>query len=183
MNLFSKLFRRNDDNVTATLDPLPPSPLAPVAEEVFVDREPPGERTASVPSKLRRLASMDRTEEGRIAGHTYHDMGICRQMKEGIKAEILCAVGEETHRIGLLVDQLDVEVRRLLGGGMEVTLRELTARREQMERHRMKLHEQQLLVPGNTGFAELPLTSFEAGFKQGYQAYLDATVLINEYLG
>lgn len=191
MSFFTRLFPgRDHGNPALTIDPPPASALVTpgptlVAEELFIDREAPmpEARTQPASSRLKQLAAMDRTEEGCKAGYDYHDLEICRQMKERIKAEILCELEQEVGRIGLLTDQLDVEIRRIQGGGMDSTLRELQARREQMERHRMKLHEQQLMVQGNSGYAELPLTSFEVGFKQGYQAYLEATGLINKYLG
>lgn len=191
MTFFSRLLA-NRDRDTAVLDTdtrteavrTVPDAI-PMAEELFIDREPPAQevRTEPVPSGLKQLVAQDRTEEGRQAGYDHHDQDICRVMKERIKAEIMVALDHEIGRLTLLIDQLDVEVQRLQGGGMEVTLRELEACRGQMDRHRLKLHEQQLLVPGNTGLAEWPLASFETGFKQGYHAYLDATVLINKYQG
>ena len=188
MSFFTRYIAGRDHGTTTlTIDPPSASALAAprpalVAEELFIDREAPlpEVRTQPASNRLKQLAAMDRTEEGRKAGYDYHDPEIGRQMKERIKAEILCELEQEVGRIGLLTDQLDVEIRRIQGGGMEPTLRELQARREQMERHRMKLHEQQLIVPGNSGYAELPLTSFETGFKQGYQAFLAATVLIDQ---
>lgn len=190
MNILRRILRDRNTS-SAVLEPAPrteaePSTmLPPIDQEIFIDPEmPTAKPNIGIASpKLRQLASQDRTEEGRVAGYECHDLDICQQMKNRIKAEILCALDDEVERIGKHIDELDVEIRRIRDGGMENALREMEARREQMDRHRMKLCEQQLLVSGNVGYAEFPLASFEAGFKQGYKAYLDATVLIKQYQG
>jgi hypothetical protein len=155
-----------------------------VAPELFIDTEAPTSAPASVtPSRLKQLADQDRMEEGRQAGYEFHDMDICRSMEERLKAEISRAIDEDMDRLKVSIGTLIMEMRRMQDEAMLPMLRMFEARKDELERHLMKLQEQHLLVAGNSGYAELPVSSFSAGFKQGYTSYLESTLLMSKYQG
>lgn len=190
MNLLRNLFRK-------------PAPIeAPVAEQpstlvaelavpaaplpdTFIDLEPPVDKglQGGSRSRAKTLAAQDLTEHGRDMGFRHHDMDICRSMQERIKAEIVRAIDEEVDQVGRLLAELDVEIAKLQDGSLEQALRALRVRRDQIDRERMRLHEQQLLVAGNSGYVELPLTSFAVGFRLGYAAHIDSVMLLTKYQG
>lgn len=159
-------------------------PAAPPAD-TFIDLEPPAAVSAPQvkPSKVKALAAQDLTELGRDMGFKHHDLEICRSMQEQIKAEMSRAIDEEVDTLGRLITELDVEIAKLCDGSFEQAVRALQVRREQLDRERLKLHEQQLLVAGNSGYVELPLTSFTVGFKLGYSTHLESVMLLTKYQG
>ncbi len=156
-----------------------------VDPELFIDRESPtpAKQSMRAPTRLEELASTDHREAGRLAGFTYHDMAICNQEKERIKSEIRCALDQEVNSIGRLVDQLDVEIRKLQDSGNDNLLLDIQAKRDQLERHRYRLNEQQMLIVGNSGIADFPTTTYEAGFRLGYREYMESMNFILNYQG
>ncbi|MBK9273057.1 MAG: hypothetical protein IPM49_00770 [Flavobacteriales bacterium] len=157
---------------------------APPAD-TFIDLQPPAAISAPQvkPSKVKALASQDLTELGRDMGFKHHDLEICRSMQERIKAEMSRAIDEDIDTLGRLISELDVEFAKLRDSSFEPALRTLQVHRDQLDRERMKLHEQQLLVAGNSGYVEFPLTSFTFGFKLGYNAHLESVLLLTKYQG
>ncbi|MCO5275832.1 MAG: hypothetical protein M9900_13055 [Flavobacteriales bacterium] len=189
MSFMSRIFQRAEKD-TATKVAVAPVDLANptttlVEQELFIDREPPSPTKESMRTltRLEELASTDHREAGRLDGFTYHDMTICGQGIERIKAEIRCALEQEVNRIGRFVDLLDVEIRKIQDTGSANLLLDLQANRDQMERDRYRLNEQQMLVVGNSGLADLPTTTYEAGFRQGYREYLESMNFILKYQG
>lgn len=188
MGMFQKLFGKHVESAQVLEPPQAPNFMAdaakPVDRDLFIEPEAPARAgEVGAPSRLKKLAAQDLVEVGRQAGFEYHDMDMCRQMQERIKAEIVRALDDENDKLGFLIGELDGGICRLQGEEMATSLRAFESQREQIERHRMKLHEQQMLIAGNAGYVELPLTSFATGFKQGYAAYLDATLLMTKYQG
>ncbi len=180
MSLFNRLFPRyNNDSAVQE-----PGQANEVFEDLFIATEPPAaeERPKFLTSRLTELSSKDHTEEGSQAGYAYHNMDMCEQMLAGIRSKILKAVEDEIGQLGLFIDQLDVEISQLPEGLMENTLQGMKSRREQIRRHQLKLHEQKLLVTGNSGLADWPTTSFRTGFIRGYEDHLTANLLISKFL-
>ncbi|HQW87881.1 MAG TPA: hypothetical protein PLH93_11865 [Flavobacteriales bacterium] len=190
MNLLRNLFRK-PGSIEAPVAEQPSTPVAELAipaappADTFIDLEPPLDKVvqAGSRSKPKTLAAQDLTEHGRDMGFRHHDMDICRSMQERIKAEIVRAIDEEVDQLGRLIAELDVEIAKLQDGPLEQALRALRVRRDQIDRERMKLQEQQLLVAGNSGYVELPLTSFAVGFRLGYAAHLESVLLLTKYQG
>jgi hypothetical protein len=188
MNLFKNLFNGRQSNAPfngpATVLDRPAAEPIKVDRDLFVELEVPAAAQVVKPSRLKELSGQDLTEVGRQAGYEYHDLEVGRQMAESIKAQLARALDEELDVFSFQVGELDLQLRRLAGEDtMLTTYRALEARQENLERYIMKLREQQLLIAGNTGYADLPLATFHSGFKQGYTAYLEANLLLNKYQG
>ncbi len=158
----------------------------PVNREFFIDTDAPvleaAPDQAPPVSRIKQLARTDRFQEGYRAGYDFHDLEVGHTLVERIKAEVRLALGEECDKLEGMISTLDRELGRL---GEEpayhATIRELQVQRDELERHRLTLEGQKLLVVGNDGFAELPVASFQAGFKQGYEKYLQETLFLNQY--
>ncbi len=189
MNKLINFFKKDSKlGQNATADASLVNPLGSFrvpAKELFIDPESPKFESQRDPgsSKVKNLASKDRSSEGYEAGLNFHDMDVCRLMQERIKAEIGRALEMEIDAIGLLLANADLELNCLQSEEPSNMQRRVHARRVEMDRHRLRLHEQKLLIGGNSGYAEFPLTTFSMGFRQGYQAYLDATLLMEKHQG
>lgn len=189
MSFISRFFPSSEKDTTTKVAVPPmegaiPTP-ALVDQELFIDRvsPTPAKQSMPAPSRLDELANTDHREAGRLDGFTHHDMAICSQEKERIKAEIRCALEQEVNRIGRLVDQLDVEIRKIQDTGNDNLLLDIQAKRDQMERDRYRLNEQQMLIVGNSGLADFSTTSYEAGYRLGYREYLESMNFILKYQG
>ena len=190
MNLLNKIFRARHQDAGPPLDqpvleqPQAPEPHAPeIPLSTFVELEAPA--TNSTPESLARLKALserDLTEQGRQAGYQYHDMAVCRNMEETIRAEMQRALDVELERITLDLAKLDREIARLKGEeSMAATLKTLQTQREYLNTRQVKYFEQHFQVTGAAGFAERPLLTFRTGFLQGYNAYLEASSLLDQY--
>jgi hypothetical protein len=85
--------------------------------------------------------------------------------------------------LDLLLSKYDEEISKLEGESMTATLRSIQATRVRYAKERLRLAEEKMQVHGNAGIAELALTTFQLGFKQGYAQYLDSLELIAKYQG
>lgn len=190
MNLLNKLFGTRHQDAGAPLDqpvleqPRASETLTPeVPLSTFVELEAPAMKPVSDSlARLKALSERDRTEEGRQAGYQYHDMAVCRSMEDTIRAEVLRALDVELERIGNDIAKLDREIARLKGEeAMGLVLRSLQTERDYLSTRQVKYFEQHFQVTGAAGFAERPLLTFRTGFLQGYNAYLEASSLLDQY--
>lgn len=191
MNRFIQLISRKPRTAPATAIATPVS--APINREIFIDTEipmpaaapassAPAQQPVAYVSRVKQLANRDRFQEGYSAGFDFHDLETGRKLVERIKAEIRLALNEECDKLEGMIANLDRELSAL---GDEpahsATIRKTQTQREDMERYRLTLEGHKLLVVGNDGFAELPVASFHAGFKQGYEKYLQEILFLNQY--
>lgn len=196
MARFTKFFRSKTNSATTA----PASTEAPasttaemtiplVAEETFIEHsEPKGDpEQDALPrasSNLVQLSRQDRFGEGYRTGYAYHDTDVERMQVERIKAEIRQAAEDEVSILRQKIANLDMEIEALGDNpNYGVTLRKLRAQRHSLQDDLMRLQEQLLLVEGNSGPAEKPVSSYQAGFKQGYKKRLQEVLFLNQYKG
>lgn len=161
------------------------TPHMPPAADVFIDLEPPvaEQNPAGKLTKLKVLSSKDLTEYGRDMGYQHHDMDICQSTKESIRAEMGLAIEMEVEHYKHSIRTLDVEIAMLQNEPSSSVFRRLKAERENLDLQHMDLIQQQFLLAGNSGCAEYPLSTFEAGFKVGLAAYVESVILLTKYQG
>lgn len=188
MGLFSNLFG-NRDHATNHVAELPQHPTAnmdepTIAQELFVDMPVPEEQDLDrVKTRLATLAEEDLSDEGYNAGFTYHSQSVRERDVVRIKSFLTQAVDQELKELGRLIGILDAELnaqRDSDSGFMQARLR---ARRDELEMLRMELREQRMNVTGNSGPAEIPVSTYLAGFEKGMEAYAERLMTITQYEG
>ncbi|MCC6840351.1 MAG: hypothetical protein IT230_09360 [Flavobacteriales bacterium] len=189
MNRFIQLISRKPRTAPAAASPV----SIPINREMFIDTEvpmpaaapaspAPAKQPGAYVSWVKELANRDRFQEGYRAGYDFRDPETGRKLVERIKAEIRLALSEECDKLEGMIANLDRGLRRLGDEpDFSATIRDYQTQREDLERYRLTLEGQKLLVVGNDGFAELPVASFHAGFKQGYEKYLQEILFLNQY--
>ncbi len=108
-------------------------------------------------------------------------MEIFRLMQENYKAAFIQALNGRMEQLDELLSKYTEELGKLEGEAMELTRRTIRASRERYVVERMRLEEQRMLVLGNSGMAEMALTSFQVGFRQGYARYIESLALTAKY--
>ncbi len=189
MKIFNSLFpgkaaKGADLKETPTVPSVRTTNYTP-AKDTFVDLEPPmtAQASAGKMTKLKMLTSKDLTDHGRDLGYQYHDPDICRSTKESIRAEIGLAIESEIDQYKQWIRTLNVEIAMLQNEPTSSAFRRLKAHRENLNQEHLELIQQQFMLAGNTGCAEYPLSTFEAGFEVGQAAYAESLILLTKYQG
>lgn len=173
MSILSKLFKSRNTN-SSIIEQSENEPHS-IEESLFVDQVPPQQNTLNIePDAIDTFIEKDFKGLGFKAGYHFHsdavresDLAMIKSQYKELLRDVATEKRESLEKLRIEIAKLDqTNLKKRYSAALE-------EKKTQVERSLLSIEEEILLISDTTGRIEKPISTYEQGFTEGYELYLE----------